>query len=366
MALRIRKIGPIGWFLCAFLVWSVAFVSARASGTNTSAARPAPENSAALRKVTQAQVNTPRPAQTPATPAPPGTYAVNGEKTCLDCHDSEPATLILQTPHAVKADKQSPFAQHQCETCHGASPEHIADPSKYSVAVVFVGNDKSPATKRNDVCLSCHQSGMRTHWSGSQHENQGLACTDCHNVHAKEQKVLSKATQADVCFSCHKEQRAQTHRISAHPLAITSLATTTKMVCSDCHNPHGSAGPKLLTKNSVNDTCYTCHAEKRGPFLWEHAPVVDDCTTCHTPHGSANPSLLKTRPPLLCQQCHTGDHGAQINSGANLAGGNVTTVNGLQQAGAAAPRAQVAGRACLNCHVLIHGSNHPAGAKFQR
>ena len=48
------------------------------------------------------------------------------------------------------------------------------------------------------------------------------------------------------------------------------------------------------------------------------------------------------------------------------AGGDVTTVNGILQRGAAAPRAQLAARACLNCHVLIHGSNHPAGAKFQR
>jgi hypothetical protein len=55
-----------------------------------------------------------------------------------------------------------------------------------------------------------------------------------------------------------------------------------------------------------------------------------------------------------------------VNSSANLMGGNVTTINGLQQPGAASPRAQAAARACLNCHVLIHGSNSPAGAKFQR
>src|SRR5690349_11926644 len=98
MRLRIRKIGPIGWFLSAFLIWSVAFVSARATGTNLAAGAQVPGNSAALRKLAQAQVSTPaRPSQTPAapsSPAPPGTYAANGEKTCLDCHDSEPATLI--------------------------------------------------------------------------------------------------------------------------------------------------------------------------------------------------------------------------------------------------------------------------------
>jgi DmsE family decaheme c-type cytochrome len=138
------------------------------------------------------------------------------------------------------------------------------------------------------------------------------------------------------------------------------------MACSDCHTPHGSAGPHLLLKNTVNETCYTCHAEKRGPFLWEHSPVNDECTTCHTPHGSTNAPLLRTRVPYLCQECHSGDHAAAINSGANLQDGAATTVNGIMPLGGAAARAQLGGRACLNCHVLIHGSNHPAGAKYQR
>jgi DmsE family decaheme c-type cytochrome len=206
----------------------------------------------------------------------------------------------------------------------------------------------------------------RANWIGSQHQSRGVVCVDCHNIHVPDQKVLSKATQAEVCFTCHKAQRAQIRRVSTHPLAVTGLGTTAKMACSDCHNPHGSTGPTLLVKNTVNETCYTCHAEKRGPFLWEHSPVVDSCVNCHTPHGSANAPLLKTRAPWLCQDCHSGDHGNQVNSGANLANGNVTTVNGTQQPGAAAPRVQMGARACLNCHVLIHGSNHPAGTKFQR
>jgi DmsE family decaheme c-type cytochrome len=297
---------------------------------------------------------------------PPGTYAPNAVQTCLrQCHNTAPVTFILQTPHAVKADERTPFAQHQCETCHGPSPEHVAVTSNL-VGVVYKGPKKSPVARRNEMCLSCHASGLRTHWTGSQHERRGVACNDCHTIHAADQKVLSKATQAEVCFTCHKEQRAQARRISTHPLAVTSLAGAAKMGCADCHNPHGSIGPTLLIKNSVNETCFTCHPEKRGPFLWDHAPVSEDCTTCHTPHGSSNAPLLKTRAPYLCQECHSGDHGNQVNSGANLAGGNVTTVNGAQQLGAAAPRAQMGARACLNCHVLIHGSNHPAGAKFQR
>jgi DmsE family decaheme c-type cytochrome len=272
-------------------------------------------------------------------------------------------TLFLKSP---RNDKEA----LACEACHGPAAAHVASAGtqRASPFISFTKRDPATAAQRSASCLQCHETSVlpRTNWTGSQHESRGVACTNCHSIHAPDQKVLSKATQAEVCFTCHKAQRAQTRRISTHPLAVTSLGSTPKMACSDCHNPHGSTGPKLLIKNSVNETCYTCHAERRGPFLWEHAPVVDDCTNCHTPHGSANAPLLKARPPWLCQQCHSGDHGNQVNSGANLAGGNVTTTNGTQQPGAASPRVQMGGRACLNCHVMIHGSNHPAGAKFHR
>jgi len=66
------------------------------------------------------------------------------------------------------------------------------------------------------------------------------------------------------------------------------------MSCDDCHNPHGSLTSPLLKTNTVNETCYQCHAEKRGPFLFEHAPVRESCLNCHTPHGSNQATLLVT------------------------------------------------------------------------
>jgi DmsE family decaheme c-type cytochrome len=305
---------------------------------------------------------------TPAYAAQDAAAALAKDAACTVCHNASTghATAIYESRHGNKADSRTP----SCQSCHGPSDQHMSDPANAAPTVVFGARSKhlSPAADRNSSCLACHGKSVlpRTNWAGSMHESQGLACTSCHNIHAADQRVLSKATQSEVCFTCHKTQRAQVRHLSGHPLATTGIGSPPKMACSDCHDPHGSTGPKLLVKNTVNETCFTCHAEKRGPFLWEHTPVVDDCTSCHAPHGSVNMALLKARPPYLCQECHSGDHAAQVNSGANLAGGNVTTVNGAQQRGAAAPRAQLAARACLNCHVLIHGSNHPAGAKFQR
>jgi DmsE family decaheme c-type cytochrome len=291
--------------------------------------------------------------------------ALARDAVCTKCHDeadNKPILAYYQTRHGVKGDPRTPG----CQTCHGGSVAHVKNPQGLSPRPqpdnVFGTRAKgvSSPDEQTGVCLTCHKSGSRTYWSGSVHQYRDLVCSNCHTVHAPADKVLAKITQPEVCYTCHKTQRAQTHLISTHPILVG------KVTCSDCHNPHGSTAPKLMVKDTINETCYTCHAEKRGPFLWEHSSVVDNCANCHTPHGSTKPALLKARVPWLCQECHSGDHGAAVNSGANLPSGNATTVNGQQALGNQSPRAQTNARACLNCHVLIHGSNHPAGAKFQR
>jgi DmsE family decaheme c-type cytochrome len=293
--------------------------------------------------------------------------ALDRDAVCTRCHDeteNKPILSIYQTAHGNRADARTP----SCQTCHGESDAHIkGDPKQagrpqpdFTFAEKSKTYPPSPPEARNGQCITCHESGLRMHWTGSQHESQGVACNSCHTVHIPNDKVLTKSTQSDVCFTCHKSQRAESHLFSTHPIQAG------KTSCSDCHNPHGSTGPKLLVKNSTNETCYTCHAEKRGPFLWEHSPVFDDCTNCHTPHGSNNSPLLKQRVPWLCQECHTVVHASQVDSGANLIDGDDTTINGRQSAANLSPRVQANARACLNCHSMIHGSNHPAGAQFVR
>lgn len=281
---------------------------------------------------------------------------------CTRCHDeseNKPILNLYQTKHGVRADGRAP----SCTSCHGQSEAHLKD-KKTQPDVVFnktsSGHHSDPAVQ-SETCLTCHKSGARAHWEGSQHQGQNIPCATCHTVHAKSDPVMVKKTQQEVCFTCHKEQRSQSHRVSTHPLDAG------KMACTDCHNPHGATGPKLLVKNTLNETCYTCHAEKRGPLLWEHSPVTDDCGNCHTPHGSTNTPLLKARPPYLCQQCHTNEHASSLRmTGSTMTNGAVTSNLGQQQPGGVGVSIFNTGRACLNCHVQIHGSNHPAGSKFNR
>ena len=286
-------------------------------------------------------------------------FTLADDKTCTKCHDEsweKPILSIYQTKHGVKGDPRTPG----CQSCHGVSDSHLKNPSN-APDVKYTKGTKNTAEERTATCLACHKGEKRAWWEGSQHQSRDIVCANCHDIHKPQQRVMNKATQPEVCYQCHKTQRAEFNKISHMPVPEG------KMACSDCHNPHGSTGPKLLVKNTVNETCFQCHADRRGPFLWEHPPVSEDCTNCHLPHGSNNAPLLKAKVPWLCQNCHTGDHASALKSGSTTLTGNATTINGLQAPGSVATQVQTGGRACLNCHVMIHGSNNPGpGAKFHR
>jgi DmsE family decaheme c-type cytochrome len=287
----------------------------------------------------------------------PGKTGAEAVRTCTRCHDESseyPVLSILKSKHAVMADGRTPFADKACASCHGASLDHMeaVDDGATRAAPDIVFSKSGPTSKhdQNAVCMDCHKGSARIHWQGSAHEQQDVGCVDCHQSHVGDDPVLTAQTQSDQCFACHKEKRAEIHRPSSHPIREGQVA------CSDCHNPHGSNGPKLLTKATLNETCYDCHTEKRGPFLWEHQPVREDCSLCHKPHGSVHDNLLVTRGPWLCQQCHLAQfHPSTAYSGTGLPG--ASTPSGAQQ---------MLGKNCLNCHSQIHGSNHPSGVRKTR
>jgi DmsE family decaheme c-type cytochrome len=156
--------------------------------------------------------------------------------------------------------------------------------------------------------------------------------------------VRDKLTQPEVCFACHKVQRAEVNRPSRHPIREGLVS------CSDCHNPHGSVGRAMVLRDSVNDTCYACHMEKRGPFVRTHQPVQEDCANCHNPHGTTAPNLLKQRSPFLCQQCHE----------PTSHRGNVASLTGSSTG------ANTLARGCLNCHTNIHGTNNAGNISNER
>lgn len=266
-------------------------------------------------------------------------FSEGGDQGCLACHATAAMAGITHTRHQTVA----------CEVCHGGAADHARDPTRYPRPSVDFGKSLAEmAATHNDQCLQCHRAPARANWPHSAHERLAVRCVDCHTLHRDRDPVLDRQSQDEVCVACHRHQRMELHKRSAHPIAAG------KMACSDCHAVHGTLTDKLLKGTTANQTCYVCHADKRGPFLWEHAPVREDCMSCHVAHGSAQPALLKARVPFLCQQCHTmaGHPSTALDSGA-LTPGQLNN-------------RFVLAKGCLNCHPQVHGSNHPSGVKLNR
>ncbi|MCC7258404.1 MAG: DmsE family decaheme c-type cytochrome [Gammaproteobacteria bacterium] len=271
-----------------------------------------------------------------------------GPDACKDCHAGTVATY-MNSVHGQKGNARGPANAGECSTCHGDASAHVKAGGGRGVGgIMNPGGKTMHPDDKNDTCLACHAGGSkRTHWDGSTHQARGTACTSCHSMHSPD-RVLVKLTQPEVCFTCHKQQRAEVNRTFRHPILEGKVA------CSDCHNPHGSIGRALMKRDSVVETCYQCHAEKRGPFVHQHEPVNEDCSLCHNPHGTVADSMLKVRPPFLCHQCHT-PHGGFIAQLRGQPGVTVTATTG-GKSGVNFTQA----RGCLNCHTQVHGSNNPS------
>lgn len=283
---------------------------------------------------------------------PAGTPEFVGDDACLACHQD------LQKPYAetvhgkiFNSSARLEMMRHGCEGCHGPGSEHVAAGGGKGVGslITFRAADRKSIEQENGACLSCHRGGEQLHWDGSTHQMHDVACSSCHEIMHNESRrfLLAKPSQTDTCGQCHLIQKAQISRFGHMPLRDGTIPDRDgQMNCTSCHNPHGTVTAGLLKQNSVNENCYTCHADKRGPFLWEHPPVLENCLNCHDQHGSPREFMLKLSQPRLCQSCHDANHHP---SDPRL------------------PNNQfVIGSGCVQCHVNIHGSNHPGGNFFTR
>jgi DmsE family decaheme c-type cytochrome len=339
MSRFIHRIRPGVWLICGVAIWLATFVSVRARAPLAQAVVP-------TQAAAPAQVPAPAPAQVPVPKPPaPGPATFVGDKVCIDCHD-EWRRGVVGSPHSRDVDPRSPAATHGCETCHGEGSKHSDDPT---VPIKIFA--KMLPREITATCTTCHNRGEHALWDGSQHDARGLTCTTCHSVHDPKSTIgqLKARTQPELCVTCHRDKVAKLDRSGHMPVREG------KMQCSTCHSTHGSTNVKLLRKgDSVGELCASCHADKRGPYLWEHAPGRDGCVTCHDPHGSSNERMLVAKPPILCQRCHVATrHPSTIYDGALIGSG-------------ASPSVRIYARSCVTCHVNIHGSNHPSGQRFIR
>jgi len=268
-----------------------------------------------------------------------------GDETCVTCHDAESKSLRT-TRHGNAQIERTPAGRtgQTCETCHGPGQKHVDSGKKEDIKRFNV----LKAADASATCLTCHNRGSHANWQGGMHDARNVSCVTCHSVHSpkSEKAQLKTVTAVQTCQTCHQQEAMKVKKSGHMPVREG------KLDCVSCHSPHGSNNVRMLKAgNSLNEACTSCHAEKRGPFLWDHAAGRENCASCHDPHGSNNDRMLVAKEPMLCQRCHVSSR-------------HPATIYDANQIAAASNRA--IGRSCVNCHSQIHGSNHPAGDRFLR
>jgi len=288
-------------------------------------------------------------AASPAANSGPGFI---GSNACRTCHPDVWARFYKNPHFKSIASGKEPPERTGCESCHGPGKAHVE--AKGGKATIVAFSQLQPR-EILDNCLRCHSETLsRSNIRRSSHTMNDVVCSNCHSIHKPSTpKFLLASAQTDLCYSCHAPVRAQ------FSMPFKHRVNEGFMSCTDCHNPHGSFAPSWrmasrprMTEQALGneEPCLKCHMEKRGPFVFEHAPVrTDGCETCHYPHGSMNSRLLR-RPVVftLCLECHNGaDNFGRQRNGVLVQ----TSTHNM-----ADPRYQN----CTTCHVRVHGSNADA------
>jgi DmsE family decaheme c-type cytochrome len=245
-----------------------------------------------------------------------------GSETCMECHEDQYANYKMSIHYLTE---KRDLEIKGCEACHGPGKAHVEEGTPETI---FTFRADIPAADKTEKCLNCHSKKNKNFvFPGSDHMKGSVSCSDCHQSHPEmgKDKLLTKEGYK-LCLSCHQE--------IAPKLALNERHRITEgmVKCTDCHKNHEQS-PRTRLGGFKQETCFKCHTDKQGPFVYEHGSIrVEGCTACHDPHGSINRHMLiHQRTAELCFSCHI-----------------------------AVPiwhNRFVAESVCTNCHSTIHGSN---------
>lgn len=291
----------------------------------------------------------------------PAALAEEEWETCTGCHEESLVAQYAGSVHGRLGSHETKGQAVGCGSCHGAVEAHVesGDP-----ADILGFSDKSPE-ETAATCSACHSGGHFSGWYGSEHQLAEIGCSDCHAIHPKAEEVQVQLRSPETCYRCHADTQAEFMMPSRHPVMER------KMTCIDCHDAHGSFVGGIRSEERYNDLCFDCHTNKQGPYVFEHAPVVEDCGICHAPHGAVANNLLLQSEPFVCLQCHEFHFHAmtQSNPGTEYTTGEAP-FDGAGWADQPTqtfqnPHGEWSNKVawttkCSQCHHQIHGSDLPS------
>jgi predicted CXXCH cytochrome family protein len=235
-----------------------------------------------------------------------GIHWRNQEPECLDCHQD-----------LINRKVVHPVAEDACDNCHLSNGKpHPGEGSRE-----FTLMDSLP-----DLCFYCHTDpGPYGYGHAPVKEHDCLAC---HDVHGSSEFRLLKASEVELCISCHGETEDAQHPGSNIKRLISGDQVVHSAIssggCIACHLPHGSNIRAMLVAPYPEENylpavtenfelCFLCHdtdlllAEETAwgtnfrsgtkNLHWVHCQGNKgrNCRMCHNLHGSPLPFLIEER-----------------------------------------------------------------------
>jgi len=247
----------------------------------------------------------------PGAPGPTAKYTDRGAAKCLLCHADDRMALVENTPHGDRDNTNTPFAQHECESCHGPGSIHVSQSrrGKGRAPMITFGRDSHTSTAlQTETCLGCHdkhEDGFANLSWGDMVHNQIATCADCHKVHAGQNFMVSRTAEIGACLDCHGNTDGEAPLIDW----ADSLHANDQVACSSCHRLHVRSS-LLEDTHAQTENCAACHADpaiKIGAITWQdsvHANSDLACADCHTLHTDFNALANRAVQTDICYSCH--------------------------------------------------------------
>jgi predicted CXXCH cytochrome family protein len=215
-----------------------------------------------------------------------------------------------------------------CEKCHGPGSEHARRPSRTNI----VNPVRLDPVRANDICIQCHSqgkpstipirsaSGIAKYYDWPVGYRPGLDLKDFWK--------LEEHKAGETTFTHFADGTAHKNRMQGNDF-VESVMYTRGVICSSCHDVHGTANNADLLK-PASVMCLECHGPKspNGPHTGtieqhtHHAAgsAGSGCVGCHMPKiettlGDVNvrahtfkfipPSAtVQLKVPNSCNTCH--------------------------------------------------------------
>jgi hypothetical protein len=263
-------------------------------------------------------------------------FSIDPNYSCVACHTEKRRAFLLGT-HSERGIR--------CHDCHGGDPSAFDQATAHSGASYEGTLDKMATV---ELCASCHSDpdqmrqyglpvGQLAEYRTSRHghlllEGRDLnapTCTDCHDAHTilppnDARSNVHPTNIADTCADCHEDEalmgryglgtdQIETHRVSAHGVALYEKHNFAAPTCVSCHGSHAALPPAVT---QIADVCGQCHVQVRRAFYSgphgaaAQAGALPGCTACHSNHGTER--VPPDRIAATCTECHEAESPAAL------------------------------------------------------